>query len=224
MDDALGLVDDVALAGFFHDLIRTHREGRQVDFTVPVCGELLGAEAPVHGADDKDRVGNYLGRVGGVHLHQPHAGLLVVQENQLFDTAASGQLHLLGRGDDVGGIAGVYLDHSVGPRLEVGQQNFSHGVGFIAAQRYCILENLKGYSAHGGMGLGIIFGDFQAGQSVIFQGIADTLAGNDGGSVGLRVPLPALQGGQLYDFISAWKEFCECIRAACTGLPSIGGS
>ena len=80
LNDALGLVDDVAITGLFSYHIRPGREHGQVDFSVLVGPELLGAVGALHGFDLKDRVGDHLGGVIGIHLHQPQTGFDIIKK------------------------------------------------------------------------------------------------------------------------------------------------
>ena len=80
LNNALGLVDDVAITGLFSHHIRTSREHGQVDFSVLVSPELLGAVGALHGSDFKDRVGDHLGGVIGIHLHQPQTGFDIIKK------------------------------------------------------------------------------------------------------------------------------------------------
>ena len=70
LNDALGLVDDVAITGLFSYHIRPGREHGQVDFSVLVSPELLGAIGPLHRFDLEYSVGDYLGGIVGIHLDE----------------------------------------------------------------------------------------------------------------------------------------------------------
>ena len=70
LNDALGLIDDVAITGFFSYHIGAGREHRQVDFSALVSPELLGAIGPLHRFDLEYSVGDYLGGIVGIHLDE----------------------------------------------------------------------------------------------------------------------------------------------------------
>ena len=97
-NDALSLVDNIAVTGLFSYHIRASREHGQVDLSVLVRSELLGAVGALYGSDLEDSVGDHLGGVIGVHLHQPQTGLDIIEKQQFFDAVAGVQFHLLGRG------------------------------------------------------------------------------------------------------------------------------
>ena len=59
-DDALGFVDDIAIAGLLSHHVRTRREHGEVDLSVLVRSELLGAVGALHRFDFKNGVGNRL--------------------------------------------------------------------------------------------------------------------------------------------------------------------
>ena len=126
LNDALGLVDDVAITGLFSYHIRPGREHGQVDFSVLVGPELLGAVGAFHGFDLKDRVGDHLGGVIRIHLHQPQTGLDIIEEHQFFDAVPGVQLHLLGGGvQDVALVPSVHLEGPVSARLHIGEQDLT---------------------------------------------------------------------------------------------------
>ena len=95
MDDALGLVDDVARAVQFRHHISSGGQFRQVDFAVLVGGELRRAPRTVYRLDAEPGVGDHLGRVGAVHLDQPDPGLLVVKKVELLNTVSGLQFNFL---------------------------------------------------------------------------------------------------------------------------------
>ena len=80
MDNALGLIDDVAGALQLGDHISPGGQLRQVDFAVLVGGELRRAPRTVYRLNAELGVGDHLGGVGAVHLDQPDAGLLIVEK------------------------------------------------------------------------------------------------------------------------------------------------
>ena len=126
LDNTLGLVDDVAITGLFSYHIRARREHGEVDFSVLVSPELLGAVGALHGFDLKDCVGDHLGGVIGIHLHQPQTGFDIIEEHQFLDAVAGVQLHLLGGGvQDVALVPGVHLKCPVRARLHIGEQDLT---------------------------------------------------------------------------------------------------
>ena len=80
LDDALGLVDDVAGAGLLRYHIGPSRQVGQVDLAVFIGGELLRSVVTRHRLDFKDRIGDHLGRICGIYLNEPHAGFHVIKE------------------------------------------------------------------------------------------------------------------------------------------------
>ena len=71
LNDTLGLVDHIAVAGFFSHYIGARGEHGKVDFSIFVRPELLGSIGPLHRFDLEYSVGDDLGGVVGIHLHQP---------------------------------------------------------------------------------------------------------------------------------------------------------
>ena len=80
LDDALGLINDVAGAVQFRHHISSGGQFRQVDFAVLVGNKFRRAKAAVHRLNAELGVGDHLGGVGAVHLDQPDAGLLIVEK------------------------------------------------------------------------------------------------------------------------------------------------
>ena len=157
MNNALGVVNDVPGALYFSHLIGTCGEVRQVDFAATIGHKFLRAKAAIHGSDTEFRIGDGLGGVGAVHLHQLHTGLVVVEEHQIFGAAASDKFYLLVAGvQDMALVAGVYLHGPVGAGLDVGQDDFALALGFIAADGGAIMKNFKGHTVHGLVALTVI--------------------------------------------------------------------
>ena len=225
LNDPLGLVNDVARAGFFRHHIRAGVQLTEVDFAVLVGGELLGAEAAVHGLDLEYGVGNDFGRIGRIHLDQPQAGFPAVEEHQLQNAAACFQLDLLGHGlDDMFVIAGVPLLHAVGSRLQIGQQDFTQLVGFVCADGLVILEYLERDIGHDGHGLAVILENPQAGQFLVFEGGRDGFAGgNRNRHYSIDVRLPAVDTGDFAYLIGSGLEVGKNRCTARLGLLSVGG-
>ena len=72
LNDPLGLVNDVAGAGFFGHHVGSRLQIAEIDLAVLIGGELLGAKAAVYGFYFKHSVGNDLGRIGRIHLDEPY--------------------------------------------------------------------------------------------------------------------------------------------------------
>ena len=120
--------------------------------------------------------------------------------------------------------AGVHLHGPVGTGLEIRQEYLTHGISLEFAQRHTIPEDLKGDAAQYLIGLSIILEDLQTGVGLVFQDVADRIPADHRGGVGLRVFLPSLWGGQLYDLIGPWFQLGKCKGAACLGGSGVGGS
>ncbi len=163
LNDALGLVDDVAITGFFSYHIGAGREHRQVDFSALVSPELLGAIGALHRFDLEYSVGDYLGGIVGIHLDEPQPGLHVVEEHQLLDAVAGVELHLLGRGvQNVPLIAGIHLKRPVSTRLCIGEQDFTKLIRLEIAQKFAVPINREGDIGHGDHIFSIILDDPQS--------------------------------------------------------------
>ena len=115
--------------------------------------------------------------------------------------------------------AGVHLHGPVGTGLEIRQEYLTHGISLEFAQRHTIPEDLKGDAAQYLIGLSIILEDLQTGVGLVFQDVADRIPADHRGGVGLRVFLPSLWGGQLYDLIGPWFQLGKCKGAACSVVP-----
>ena len=70
LNDALGLIDDVAIAGFFSYHIGASGEHGKVNLSIFVRSELLGAIGPLHRFDLEYSVGDDLGGIVGIHLDE----------------------------------------------------------------------------------------------------------------------------------------------------------
>ena len=68
--DTLGLVDHIAIAGFFSHYIGARGEHGKVDLSIFVRPELLRAIGPLHRFDLEYSVGDYLGGIVGIHLDE----------------------------------------------------------------------------------------------------------------------------------------------------------
>ena len=193
MNNALGIVNNIPGALYLSDLIGPLGKIGKVDLPAVVGHKFLRPKAAVHGPNAEFSIGNGLGRVRAVHLHQLHAGLGVVEEKQLFCPTAGGQLNLLGGGVlDVAVVPGVHLDCPVGAGFDAGQEDLTAGVRLIVAQRNAVPENLKGDVRHGPVALPVIFHDLQSDLRQIFE---DKGAGGDGVAVGVQFQLDLLDLG-----------------------------
>ena len=150
LDNALGFIDDVAGAGLLRYHIGSSGQVGQVDLAVFIGGKLLRAIVTRHRLDLKDRIGDHLGRIGRIHLNEPHAGFHIIKEGQLFDAVTGLQFHRLGGGvQDIAIIAGIHLNGPVGSGFQIGQQNFTKCVRLEFTQAYFVTEYLEGHSGHG---------------------------------------------------------------------------
>ena len=126
LDDTLGLVDHIAVTGFFSHYIGARGEHGKVDFSIFVRPELLGSIGPLHRFDLEYSVGDDLGGVIGIHLHQPQSRLDIVEEQQLLNAVSGVELYLLGGGvQNVPLIAGIYFKRPVSAGLHIGEQNLA---------------------------------------------------------------------------------------------------
>ena len=223
LDDTLGLVDDIALTGFFRHHIRAGGQLGKVNFAVLVGGKLLGAVIPSHGLNFKNCVGNDLAGVGAVYLDEPHTGLYIVEEQQFLDAVPCGQLHLLRRGvEDVTIAAGVHLHGAVGAGGSVRQENFTKLVRLKFAERNAVTENLEGDIGHGNHVLAVIFDDPQTGQFLVYQRKNGGFAGGYGSRIGGVVLQPAGGGGDFADFIRTGLDLIENGIARKIGFSGVG--
>ena len=221
MDDALGVVNDIARTLQFNHFVGALGQLAQVDLAPAVCDELLGAVASIHSPNTEFYAGDGLGGVGAVHLHQLHAGQHIVEEKQLLDAAAGGQLDLLGsRILDMAVVPGVYLDRPIGAGFDAGQQDLTAAVRLIVAQGNAVAENLKGDAAHGLVALPVIFQDFQTDLRQIFE---HQRASRNGIAVGVQLQLDLLHfGGRLV--IGGRNQLCHGIFSGLDVLTSrLGG-
>ena len=223
LDDALGLIDDVARAVQFRHHISSGGQFRQVDFAVLVGGELRRAKVAVHGLDAEPGVGDHLGRVGAVHLDQPDPGLLVVKKVELLNTVSGLQFNFL-RGEihQMAAVPGVHLLDTVGARPAVRQQDFSQGVRLIVPQQLPIPPDAEGNAGHSLMAQAVVLDDLQAGQGLVLQGIGDAVPCHHSGGIGLGIPLPTLWGGQFPDFVCPRLQLREGIGTSGAGDAGIG--
>ena len=225
MDDALGLIDDVARAVQFRHHISSGGQFRQVDFAVLVGGELRRAKVAVHGLDAEPGVGDHLGRVGAVHLDQPDPGLLVVKKVELLNTVSGLQFNFLRSGiHQMSTVPSVHLLDAVGARPAVREQDFSQSVCLIVPQQLPIPPDTEGDAGHGLMAQAVVLDNLQAGQGLVLQGVGDAVPCHHSGGIGLGIPLPPLRGGQFPDFVCPRLQLREGIRTAGSGGSGIGGS
>ena len=223
LDDTLGLVDDIALTGFFRHHIRAGGELGEVDLAVPVGGKFLGAVVTSHGLNFKNCIGNDLAGIGAVYLDKPHTGLYIVEEQQFLDAVPCGQLHLLRRGvEDVTIAAGVHLHGAVGAGGSVRQENFAKLVRLKFAERNAVTENLEGDIGHGNHVLAVIFDDPQTGQLLVYQRKSGGFAGGDGSRIGGVVLQPAGGRSDLLDLVSTGLDVVKDGIARKIGFGGVG--
>ena len=223
LDDALGLINDVAGAVQFRHHISSGGQFRQVDFAVLVGGELRRAPRSVYRLDAEPGVGDHLGRVGAVHLDQPDPGLLVVKKVELLNTVSGLQFNFLRGGiRQMSTVPSVHLLDAVGARPAVREQDFSQSVCLIVPQQLPIPPNTEGDAGHGLMALSVVLDNLQAGQGLVLQGVGDAVPCHHSGGIGLGIPLPPLRGGQFPDFVCPRLQLREGIGTAGAGGTGIG--
>ena len=223
LDDALGLVDDVAGTLQLCDHIRAHRQFAQVDLTVFVCNELLGTVVSSHRPDAELGVGNPLGRVRRIDLNQVNPRLFGVEKYQGLDAVSSVELHLLGHPvQEMLIVCGHLLDH-IGPRLKVCQQNFSQFARAVIAQDLAVLPDAEGDAGEDLVVTAVVFLDAQAGELLVGERDGGDLPGhNVHGLDGLQIRFPALDAGNLANLVSAGGQLGELHRAAGLGGAAVG--
>ena len=225
LDDALGLIDDVAGALQLGDHISPGGQLGQVDFAVLVGSELRRAPGTVYRLNAEPGVGDHLGRVGAVHLDQPDPGLLVVKKVELLNTVSGLQFNFL-RGEihQMSTVPSVHLLDAVGARPAVREQDFSQGVRLIVPQQFPIPPDTEGDAGHSLMAQAVVLDNLQAGQGLVLQGVGDAVPCHHSGGIGLGIPLPPLRGGQLQNLICPRLQLCEGIGTAGVGGTGIGGA
>ena len=223
LNDALGLVDDIALTGFFRHHIRAGGQLGKVNFAVLVGGKFLGAVITSHGLNFKNCVGNDLAGVGAVHFDKPHTGFHIIEEQQFLDAVAGRQLHLLRRGvEDVAIAAGIHLHGAVGAGGSVRQENFAKLVRLKFAERNAVTENLEGDIGHGNHVLAVILDDPQTGQLLVHERKGRGFAGGYGSRIGGVVPQPAGGRGDLLDLVSTRLDVVKDGIARKIGFGGVG--
>ena len=223
LDDTLGLVDDIALTGFFRHHIRAGGELGEVDLAVLVGGKFLGAVITSHGLNFKDCVGNDLAGIGAVHFDEAHTGLHIIEEQQLLDAIAGRQLHLLRRGvEDVAVAAGIHLHGAVGAGGGIGQENFTKLVRVEFAERNAVSENFKGDIGHCHHVLAVILDDPQTGQLLVHERKGRGFAGGHGSRIGGVVLQPAGGRGDLLDLVSTGLDVVKDGIARKIGFGGVG--
>ena len=223
LDDTLGLVDDIALTGFFRHHIRAGGELGEVDLAVLVGYKFLRAVVALDGLNFKNCIGNDLAGVGAVHFDKPYTGLHIVEEQQLLDAITSGQLHLLRRSvEDVAIAAGIHLHGAVGAGGSVGQEDFTKLVRAEFTERNTVSENFKGDIGHRHHVLAVILDDPQTGQFLVYQRKSGGFAGGYGSRIGGVVLQPAGGGGDFADFIRTGLDLIENGIARKIGFSGVG--
>ena len=163
MNDPLSIIDHISITCQLRHNIGAGGQIAQVDLTVGVSGELLGAVAPVHGLDLKYRAREGLVHVGAVHLDQLQPRLGVIEKDQRLDAASGHQLHfLIAAVQEVAPVAGVHLHGPVGAGLDAGEEDLSVAVRFIPADGGPVPEDLEGDAAHAGVALPVVFHHLQS--------------------------------------------------------------
>ena len=202
LNDALGLINDVALAGFLRHHIRAGGQLGQVDLAVSVGGKFFGAVVALDGSDLKNRVGNDTAGIGAVHFHQLQSRLHIVEEKQLLDAVPRGQLHFLRRDvEDVTVAAGVHLHGAIGAGFHIGQQDLAKLIRLEFAEGNGVAPDLKDNAGHGNRVLAVILDDPQTGQFLVHQRKGGRFAGSDRRRIGGVILLPAGGRGDLLDLI-----------------------
>ena len=223
LDDTLGLVDDIALTGFFRHHIRASGQLGKVDLAVLVGGKFLGAVVTSHGLNFKNCVGDHLAGIGAVYLDEPHTGLHIIEEQQLLDAVAGRQLHLLRRSvEDMPIAAGIHLHGTVGAGGSIGQKDFTKLVRAEFTERNAVSENFKGDIGHGNHVLAVIFDDPQTGQFLVYQRKSGGFAGGHGSRIGGIVLQPAGGRGDLLDLVSTGLDVVKDGIARKIGFSGVG--
>ena len=223
LDDTLGLVDDIALTGFFRYHISAGGQLGEVDLAVPVGGEFLWAVVTSHGLNFKNCIGNDLAGVGAVHFDKPHTGLHIIEKQQLLDAVSGRQLHLLRRGvEDVAVAAGIHLHGAVGAGGSIGQEDFAKLVRAEFTERNTVSENFKGDIGHRRHVLAVILDDPQTGQFLVHERKGRGFAGGHGSRIGGVVLQPAGGRGDLLDLVSTGLDVVKDGIARKIGFGGVG--
>ena len=220
LDDALGLVNDIAGALQLQHLISAGQQLGQVDLAVLVGGKLLGAKGAIHSPDAEFDVGDGLGEVGAVHLDEVDAGFYVVEEQQLLDAIPGVELHLLGGSiQNQPVITSIYLEGAIGAGLSVGNQNLTHCICLKIAQKFAVPIDCEGNLGQQNHIFPIIFDDAQAGQLLVDDSGCGLLAGDHShGLDGVGLSDPALDTGHLFYLIAARLQIVKNHRAPNLGF------
>ena len=223
LDDTLGLVDDIALTGFFRHHISAGGQFGKVDLAVLIGGKLLGAVVTSHGLNFKDCIGNHLAWIGAVHFDEAHTGLHIIEKQQLLDAVSGRQLHLLRRGvEDVAVAAGIHLHGAVGAGGSVGQEDFTKLIRAEFTERNTVSENFKGDIGHRHHVLAVILDDPQTGQFLVYQRKSGGFAGGYGSRIGGIVLQPAGGRGDLLDLVSTGLDVVKDGIARKIGFGGVG--
>ena len=222
LNDALGLINDIALTGFLRDHISACGKLAQVDLTIFIGSELLGAIITGYGFDLKDRIGNDLGGIGAIHLHKAQAGLDVIEEQQLLDAVSGLQLHFLrGRVQNVAIAAGIHFYCAVSAGFYIGEQNLAKCIGAEGAQRNAVTPDLEGDAGHGDHIFAVILDDPQTGQLFIDQVEGGRFTGHHGRSVDGIIQQPTGRRCLFFDAIGAGPDLTEHGNACGIGLSGV---
>ena len=223
LDDTLGLVDDIALTGFFRHHIRAGGQLGEVDLAVLVGYKFLRAVVALDGLNFKNCIGNDLAGVGAVHFDKPHTGLHIIEKQQLLDAVSGRQLHLLRRGvEDVAVAAGIHLHGAVGAGGSISQEDFAKLVRAEFTERNTVSENFKGDIGHRRHVLAVILDDPQTGQFLVHERKDRRFAGGHGSRIGGVVPQPAGGRGDLLDLVSTGLDVVKDGIARKIGFGGVG--
>ena len=223
LDDTLGLVDDIALTGFFRHHISAGGELGEVDLAVLVGYKFLRAVVALDGLNFKNCIGNDLAGVGAVYLDEPHTGLYIVEEQQFLDAVSGRQLHLLRCGvEDVAIAAGIHLHGTVGAGGSIGQEDFTKLVRAEFTERNTVSENFKGDIGQRHHVLAVILDDPQTGQLLVHERKGRGFAGGHGSRIGGVILQPAGGRGDLLNLISTGLDVVKDGIARKIGFGGVG--
>ena len=225
LNDALGFINDIAWAGQFRYHIGAGRELAQVDLAVFIGTELFGAVVTGNGLNLKQDIGDDLGGIGAVNLHQTQARLDVVEEHQFLNTIARFQFHFLGGGvEDMPVTTRIHFHGSVGAGLHIGQQDLTELVCPEGAQRDAVAPDLKGDIGHGDHILAVILDDTQAGQLFVDQMEGSSFTSYHVGGIDCVVQQPSRRGRRFLDSVSAGLDLVKHGHARRIGLRRVSFS
>ena len=224
VDDLLGIVNHIAVGLFLRHHISARLQLGQVDFAVFIGGEFFRAELSTIALDLKDHIGNDLAGIGRIDLHQVQSRFAVIEEYQLQDAAAFGQLDLLGHGVHHMLIVTLHFLYPVSARLQVSEKDFAQAVGLISADQLIVFINLKGDVRQGFMGLPVILNHTQTRLGTVLQCEGNGVLPGHIDGVSLAVLDPSIGGFQLHDLICTGLQFIEDSHTGFVGDLGVSGS